>query len=66
VLRPGDVNLVSLERHYMHGFVAGAEGASGLDITTRIAAKRKTPVLEVGDAVDAAAGTFAARWKFED
>jgi hypothetical protein len=63
VLRPGDTNLVSLERHYVHGFTAGAEGAEGLDITTRVQAKRKTPVLEVGPSKDATARTFAAHWR---
>lgn len=66
VLRPGDVNLVSLDRHYVHGFTAGPAGASGLDITTRIAPKRKTPTLEVGEAKDARAHTFRARWRAGD
>jgi hypothetical protein len=66
VLRPGDVNLVSLERSYVHGFVAGPEGAEGLDITTRIAEKRPSPVLELGDAVDRAARTFHGRWRHGD
>lgn len=47
VLRPGDINLVSLERHYVHGFVAGPAGASGLDITTRVVPRRATPELEI-------------------
>lgn len=62
VLRPGDVNLVSLERHYVHGFVAGTAGASGLDITTRIVPRRKSPTLEVDEPIDVAARTFRGRW----
>ena len=65
-LRKGDVNLVSLERHYMHGFTAGSEGARGLDITTRIAPKRKSPVLVLGDVVDAGQRTFTATWQLGD
>lgn len=63
VLRPGDVNLVSLERHYVHGFVAGPDGARGLDITTRIRPRRKTPLLELGEPASADARTFRARWR---
>ncbi|MBL8752126.1 MAG: hypothetical protein JNK15_02390 [Planctomycetes bacterium] len=63
VLRPGDVNLVSLARHYVHGFVAGPRGASGLDITTRIVPRRKSPTLVVGEAKDDARRTFRAHWK---
>lgn len=66
VLRPGDTNLVSLERHYVHGFTAGPAGASGLDITTRIVPRRKSPTLLVGAARDAQARTFAARWQVGD
>ena len=66
VLRRGDVNLVSLERHYVHGFVAGPAGASGLDITTRIRPRDKSPTLEVLAAVDADERTFRARWHVKD
>ncbi|MFY9342634.1 MAG: hypothetical protein WAT39_09095 [Planctomycetota bacterium] len=66
VLRPGDINLVSLERHYVHGFVAGRSGASGLDITTRIVPRTKSPQLIVGEPVDAPARTFRGRWKVGD
>ncbi len=66
VLRRGDVNLVSLARHYVHGFVAGPQGASGLDITTRIAPRRKAPTLEVGEPKDVARRTFRGRWKVAD
>lgn len=62
LLRPGDVNLVSLERSYVHGFVAGPQGAAGLDITTRIAAKQPTPLLTLGEPLDREAMTFAAHW----
>lgn len=66
VLRKGDVNLVSLERHYVHGFTAGAAGASGLDITTRIVPRRKSPTLELGAELDTGARRFAARWRVAD
>lgn len=66
VLRPGDTNLVSLERHYVHGFVAGSAGASGLDITTRIVAKRSSPVLAIGDAIEGTTRRFRARWRPSD
>ena len=63
VLRPGDINLVSLERNYVHGFLAGSEGARGLDITTRIRPRTPSPVLVLGECADAAARTFAATWR---
>lgn len=66
VLRPGDVNLVSLARHYVHGFLAGPQGASGLDITTRIVPRRTSPTLLVGEAKDAARRTFRAHWQVGD
>ncbi len=63
-LTPGGVNLVNLERNYMHGFTAGPRGARGLDITTRIREKRPSPTLELaGDPVDAASSIWEARWK---
>ncbi|MFP4004781.1 MAG: hypothetical protein ACLFV8_13470, partial [Alphaproteobacteria bacterium] len=43
LLLPRKVNLVSLAHNYIHGFEAGPEGARGLDITTRIEPKQKTP-----------------------
>jgi hypothetical protein len=59
----GGTNLVSLERNYVHGFVAGPNGARGLDVTTRLLSKRASPVLVVEpEPVDAAAGIHAARW----
>lgn len=63
VLLPGDLNLVSLEHGYVHGFFAGAQGARGLDLTTRIRPKRATPTLLVGAAVDEARRLYAGRWK---
>jgi hypothetical protein len=62
VLRRGDVNLVSLERHYVHGFVAGPRGASGLDITTRIVPRRKSPQLVVGEPVAGDGRSFRCHW----
>lgn len=63
-LAPGGVNLVNLERNYMHGFLAGSRGARGLDITTRIREKRSSPTLEVSAApIDADASVWDARWK---
>jgi hypothetical protein len=61
-LTRGAVNLVNLERSYVHGFVAGAAGARGLDITTRIREKRPTPTLAIGKALDPARSEFEARW----
>lgn len=65
ILRPGDINLVSLDRNSMHGLVAGPRGARGLDITTRIRAKRSTPVLVLGDVVDADERVHAASWRVD-
>ena len=63
VVRKGDINLVSLERHYVHGFVAGPDGARGLDITTRILAKRPSPVLDVAPKpIDEQLRVFEAGW----
>ncbi|MBI5361920.1 MAG: hypothetical protein HZA53_01995 [Planctomycetes bacterium] len=63
-LRPGGTNLVSLERNYVHGFLAGPNGARGLDITTRIRERRETPVLEIAaKPVDEAHGLYEASWK---
>ncbi len=66
LLAPGDINLVPISHRYCHGFVAGPEGARGLDITTRILPKRKAPVLEIlGGPVDALGCIFEARWRAE-
>jgi hypothetical protein len=64
VLLPGDVNLVSLEHNYVHGFTAGPEGARGLDITTIIREKKPTPRLVVGPERDAARRLFEGRWHY--
>ena len=67
LLTPGSTNLVSLERDYVHGFDAGAEGGRGLDITTRLLPKPNhgVPYLELGEPVEADRGTreFVARWR---
>lgn len=63
VLTPRRVNLVSLERDYIHGFTAGPTGGRGLDITTRIAEKRPTPYLDVSSApLDASRRIYEATW----
>lgn len=63
-LTPGGVNLVNLERNYVHGFVAGPLGARGLDITTRIREKQPSPTLELEpEPVDAATSIWTGRWK---
>jgi len=62
-LKSGDVNLVNLERNYMHGFRTGAEGGRGLDITTRILERVDSPVLVVKDP---SAERTEARWLYED
>lgn len=61
-LRPGGINLVSLERNYVHGSRAGRDGARGLDITTRLHEKRPTPYLEIGDKPVADGDVFEGRW----
>ncbi|MEQ1892132.1 MAG: hypothetical protein ABL998_06290 [Planctomycetota bacterium] len=64
VLLPGSMNLLNLEHGYVHGFVAGPQGARGLDITTRIKPKRATPTLLVGKATGAESQRlFEARWR---
>jgi hypothetical protein len=62
ILRPHDVNLVPLHHGFIHGFVAGPEGARGLDITTRVRPKQPNVSVEIGDAVDLARGIFEGRW----
>lgn len=64
VLTPGGINLVSLERNYTHGFRAGAKGARGLDITTRIREKQPNLSLDiVSKPPDDSFGVYEARWK---
>ena len=64
VLTPGEVNLVNLERGYVHGFQAGARGGRGLDFTTRIREKRATtPYLSFpGKTVQVEPGIYEASW----
>jgi hypothetical protein len=63
VLTPGQVNLVNLERGYIHGFQASARGGRGLDITTRIREKRDTPYLNLGKKpVEVEPGIYEASW----
>lgn len=63
VLTPGQVNLVNLERDYIHGFQASARGGRGLDITTRIKAKRETPFLKLSrKPLEVESGVYEATW----
>jgi hypothetical protein len=63
LLTPGQINLVNLERDYIHGFRAGARGGRGLDFTTRIKEKRAiTPYLKLHAAVDPASEIYEANW----
>jgi quercetin dioxygenase-like cupin family protein len=69
LLSPGSINLVSLERNYIHGFVAGPDGARGLDITTRLKPKPAfgTPYLDiVGQRPGHFEKIFQASWDFRD
>jgi hypothetical protein len=61
-LTPGSVNLVSLERNYVHGFKTGSDGASGLDITTRLREKQPTPWLDVAARPVEGEDVFEATW----
>ena len=62
-LTRGSVNLVSLEKNYVHGIAAGSTGSRGLDITTRIKPKRSgVPYLRIEKAVPGSADTFDAVW----
>jgi hypothetical protein len=64
-LSRGGVNLVSLERDYIHGIRAGSNGARGLDITTRIRSKEPTPYLVFRDKADASREIRRAHWSFD-
>jgi len=67
LLTPGSVNLVSLNRNYIHGFVAGPDGARGLDITTPLKPRpaHSTPYLSIGKSpVDAITNMFEASWVY--
>lgn len=59
----GDVNLVSLDRNYVHGTIAGPKGGRGLDITTRIKPRRPgVPYLRLERRVEGSAELFNAVW----
>jgi len=69
VLGRGDVNLVSLDRNYIHGFVAGPDGARGVDITTRLRPRpdHGTPFLDIGAVpIDDFLRTYDASWIYYD
>jgi hypothetical protein len=59
----GSVNLVSLDRNYIHGTVAGPTGGRGLDITTRIKPRRPgVPYLRLERRRPGPAEEFDAVW----
>ena len=63
VLQPGGINLVPLTHGYTHGFVAGPQGARGLDITTRTRDRRSTPNLEVSpQPLEPGGAIYEGRW----
>ena len=62
VLRVHDINIVPLSHGSVHGFVAGPDGARGLDITTRVKDKQPGLGMELGATLDAARALFEARW----
>ena len=63
VLTHGEVNLVNLERDYIHGFQSSARGGRGLDITTRIKPKRETPFLNMSKTpIEIEQGIYEASW----
>lgn len=65
-LTPGGVNLVNLKRDYVHGITAGAKGARGLDITTRIREKEPTPYLDLArKPLSASEPVYEASWVFD-
>jgi len=65
ILTPGQVNLVNLERDYVHGFQASSKGGRGLDITTRIKERRETtPYLNLSrKPLEVEPGVFEASWE---
>lgn len=66
LLTPGGVNLVNLKRDYIHGMTAGAKGARGLDITTKIREKEPTPYLDLARKPLSASGqVYEAAWVFD-
>jgi quercetin dioxygenase-like cupin family protein len=65
VLRPGSVNLVSLQRNYIHELIAGPDGARGLDITTPLRERPAfgTPYLDIAEKpVDEFERIYEAAW----
>lgn len=63
ILRPHDVNLVPLQHGFIHGFVAGPDGARGLDITTRVRDRQPNLSVDIDtQPVDAARALFEGRW----
>lgn len=65
LLTPGRVNLVNLERDYIHGIAAGPQGARGLDITTRLVPRAPTPYLMIAAGVDRSQ-PFEGGWSIDD
>lgn len=66
LMTEGAVNLVSLERNYIHGFVAGPDGARGLDITTPLKPRpdHGTPYLAIrAEPVDEFRQIYEATWE---
>lgn len=67
LLTPGAVNLVSLERNYIHGLVAGPDGARGLDITTPLKPRpdHGTPYLSIAESpVNRFERVYEAAWDY--
>lgn len=66
LLRPRETNLVPLHRGYVHGFIAGPDGARGLDITTRLREKQQTPYYEIDpEPLESDGRVFKARASFD-
>jgi hypothetical protein len=68
LLPPGSVNLVSLERNYIHEITAGPDGARGLDITTPLRPRPEhgTPYLLLGETpTDDFERIYEASWSIE-
>jgi hypothetical protein len=61
-LTRGGVNLVNLDRDYIHGITAGPNGARGLDITTRIRPKETAPYLIFTSKSDEGSSVREAKW----
>ncbi|MEW6210509.1 MAG: hypothetical protein AB1631_19235 [Acidobacteriota bacterium] len=62
ILTPGQINLVNLERDYIHTFQASAKGGRGLDFTTRIKERRPTtPYLNLSSK-QVEPGVYEASW----